>query len=151
AKGAWGMSFLRNPRADGPDSPAPPSLATRSAAMGSVAPGQQREVDQLEMDRQPEDGEDDGRDPGGGDELLLELRIDRRAGIGAVVGQARVGATGHAKRQYGEQHGPPDGQVDRDQGDGAAHQCASSQTFVVTNVGSLLERRALMLSARGFP
>src|SRR5438445_8802006 len=115
------MSFLRNPRANGPDSPAPPSLATRSGPR-LVRARQPREIDDLEMDDQPEDRKDDRRDPGRGDELPLELGVDRRAGIRPVVGQARVGAALHAQRQDCEQHRPPDGQVDGDQGDGSAHQ-----------------------------
>src|ERR1700759_5024008 len=76
-----------------------------------VAPRERVQVHQVETDHQPQSREDDRRDPGGGDELLLELGIDRRAGIAAVVGQARIGAADGAERQHREQNGPPDGQV----------------------------------------
>ena len=46
--------------------------------------------------------------------LLLQLRVHRRAGIAAVAGSMPASAwLGHAQRQDGEQHRPPDGQVDR--------------------------------------
>src|SRR3990167_4958716 len=77
------------------------------------------------MQHQEEDRPQDRGDPGGGEELLLELGVHRRAGIAAVaLVYAGFGVADRAQRQDGEQHRPPDGQEDRDAG-GDAHQCGS--------------------------
>ena len=53
-----------------------------------------------------------------------EAGIDRGARIAAVaLVDARIGMAGHAQRQDHEQHGPPDGQEDRDGGE-RTHQWA---------------------------
>ena len=69
-----------------------------------------------------EQRENDRRHPGGGDELTLQIRIDRRARIDARRRRdARLVEAARTQRQDGEQHRPPDGQIDREPGD-RAHQ-----------------------------
>src|SRR5436190_5859302 len=100
------------------------SLATMWRARRLVSRRQAGEPDQAEMDHRPEDGEQDRADPGGGEELLLELRVHRRARVPAVAPvDPRLVMALHAQRQHGEQHRPPDGQEDRDRRD-RAHQWA---------------------------
>src|SRR6516225_1732080 len=69
------------------------------------------------MHRDPERREDQRRYPGGGDEFLLEPRIDRGRGIAAAGGRdPRLRMAHLASGQDGEEHHPPDDQKGRDRG-----------------------------------
>src|SRR6185312_5080803 len=61
----------------------------------------------------------------GGDELLLELGLDGRAGVAALRVDPRLGMGLRSQRKHSEEDGPPDRQVDRGHGKRATHQCAS--------------------------
>src|SRR5580700_3655651 len=90
----------------------------------------------MELQHRPEDGEQDRRNPAGGDELALEVRVDRRgriAAAGHLDPLLRVAA--NAQRQDGEQGGPPDGQIDGDAGL-EVHTCAAAVGSAISSIST---------------